>query len=282
MNSDWRNVRLKSTIMDIKKVYAVYLSSTGTTERAVLAVAEGTGLPYEKIDLTTLKSRQNLNRSFRKDELVIVGMPVYGGRIPMNLENFFTGLKGNNTPTIALVMYGNREYEDALLELKIKMEERGFKVIAGAAFIGEHTFSQKIATGRPDAGDLKIAREFGERVIKEIDKATAGKLVVNGVYPYAANGFNPAKAGHLTKHALVITTKDCTLCGICAENCPWGAISIDDATTDITKCMRCLRCIKVCPEGAKKVVDPEFYEWLKDFEKRLTAVRKEPELFLTK
>jgi ferredoxin len=269
--------------MDIKNAYAVYLSPTGTTERAVLAAAEGTGLPCEKIDLTTLKSRQNLNRSFAKNELVIVGMPVYGGRLPMNLENFFSGLKGNNTPTIALVMYGNREYEDALLELKIKMEERGFQVIAGAAFIGEHTFSDKIATGRPNAEDLKIAKEFGWKVIKEIDKAMAGKLVVNGVYPYAATGFNPAKAGHLTKHALVITTEDCTLCGICADNCPWGAISISDTvTTDINKCLRCLRCVKVCPEGARKIIDPEFYEWLKAFEKRLTAVRKEPEMFLAR
>ena len=267
--------------MEIKKVYSVYLSPTGTTEKAVLAVADGIGLPSEKIDLTTLKSRKNLSRSFTNDELVIIGMPVYGGRLPFNLGDFFSGLKGNNTPAIALVMYGNREYEDALLELKIRIDERGFKVIAGAAFIGEHTFSQKIATGRPDANDLKIAKEFGEKVIKEIDKALAGKLVVNGVYPFAAKGFNPAQPGHLTKFARIITTEDCTLCGICADNCPWGAISISDTViTDVNKCLRCLRCVKVCPEQARKIIDPEFYVWLKNFEKRLTAVRKEPEMFL--
>jgi ferredoxin/flavodoxin len=268
--------------MDIKKVYAIYLSPTGTTERAVLAMAEGTGLPYEKIDLTTLKSRQNLNLSFGKNELVITGMPVYGGRIPMNLENFFSGLKGNDTPTIALVMYGNREYEDALLELKIKMEEWGFKVIAGAAFIGEHTFSKKIATGRPDAGDLKIAREFGGKVIKEINKAIAGKLAVKGNYPSVKKGFDPTNPNPLIEHTKIITTEDCTSCGICAENCPWGAIEYDDFSTESKKCLRCFRCIKICPEGARKLDDPEFYEWIKDFEKRLTAVRKEPELFLTK
>jgi ferredoxin len=267
--------------MNISQVFAVYLSPTGTTERAVLAVAEGTGLPCEKLDLTTWKSRQGLNRSFGRDEVVIAGMPVYGGRLPMNVDSFFAGLKGNATPCIALVMYGNRAYEDALIELKIRMEERGFKIIAGAAFIGEHTFSQKIATGRPDAGDLKIAREFGAKVIKGIDKAMAGKLIVKGNYPYVAPGFNPANPRFLTLHALISTTEDCTHCGICAENCPWGAISADDeAIYDTLKCLRCFRCIKVCPEGAKKVLDPEFYILVKGFEERLNAVRKEPEMFL--
>jgi ferredoxin len=267
----------------LKKAYAVYLSPTSTTERAVLAVAEGTGLPYEKVDLTTWKSRQNLIRSFTKDELVIAGMPVYGGRLPINVENFFSGIKGSNTPAVALVMYGNREYEDALIEMKIKLEKRGFKVIAGAAFIGEHTFTKKVATGRPDAGDLKIAKEFGGKVIKEIDKAMAGKLIVSGNYPYVKSGFRPGSPGHITIHGIVNNMENCTLCGICAEECPWGAITINEnVNTDLKKCMRCLRCIKVCPEDARKITDPKFYELIKRFEDRFGAVRKEPEMFFVK
>ena len=267
--------------MDIKKVYAVYFSPTGTTEKATIAFAEGTGLPCEKIDLTLLKTRQSFSRSFTKKDLAVVGMPVYGGRLPKNLDDFFSGLHGNGSPAIALVMYGNREYEDALIELKLNLEGRGFKVIAGAAFIGEHTFSRKIATGRPDAGDLKIAKEFGKKVIKEIGQAATHKLTVNGNYPYVVEGFDPAHPRFLTAHANIITTDDCKRCGLCAENCPWGAIDTDDyAAIDYLKCMRCFRCIKYCPVAAKKVVEPKFYEFLAEFEKRLTAVRKEPELFL--
>ena len=267
--------------MKIKKVYAIYFSPTGTTEKAVIAFAQGTGLPYEKIDLTLLKTRQQFKRSFTKNELVIAGMPVYGGRLPKNLDSFFSGLKGNGTPAAALVMYGNREYEDALIELKIRLEERGFKVIAGAAFIGEHTFSKKIATGRPNARDLKTAKEFGKKVINEIGQATSHKLTVKGNYPYVVEGFDPAHPRFLTAHANITTTDDCTRCGLCAENCPWGAIDTDDyATIDYLKCMRCFRCIRVCPVSARKVTDPRFYEFLAEFEKRLNAVRKEPELFL--
>ncbi|MDD5339483.1 MAG: EFR1 family ferrodoxin [Dehalococcoidales bacterium] len=267
---------------DIKKVYAVYVSPTGTTERAVLAAAEGTGRPYEKIDLTTYQARQGFKRSFGPDELVIAGMPVYGGRLPMKLDDFFTGLMGNDAPAVALVMYGNREYEDALIEMKVKLEGRGLKVIAGAALVGEHTFSKNIATGRPNADDLQIAKTFGQKAVKGIDKALTGTLKVNGNYPYTAPGFNPAYPRYLTKHAVIITTENCTRCGLCAENCPWGAIEIDDEVSyDPLKCMRCFRCIKYCPSNAKKILDLKFYEYKKGFEERLNAQRKEPELFFS-
>jgi ferredoxin len=267
--------------MDIQKTYAVYFSPTGTTEKAVIAVAEGTGLPTEKLDLTSLKSRVGFSRSFSKKDLVVVGMPVYGGRLPMYLDNFFYGLNGKGAPAIALVMYGNREYEDALIELKIRLEERGFKVIAGAVFIGEHTYSKNIATGRPNAADLKIAQEFGTQVIKGIDKAIASTLTVKGNYPYIAKGSKPTEGGPIFTVALIATTDDCTLCGLCAEECPWGAITMGDkVTTDYTKCLRCLRCIKICPVTARVIPNPKYNEYANKFAEWLKDRRREPELFL--
>jgi ferredoxin/flavodoxin len=267
--------------MDLGKVHAIYFSPTGTTERAVKAVAEGTGITSENVDLTTLKSRQNTSHAFQKNDLVVVGMPVYAGRLPMNLESFFSCIKGDDTPAIALVMFGNREYEDALIELKIRLEGRGFKVIAGAAFVGEHTFSKNIAMGRPNTVDLDIAREFGGKVIKGIDKALQGKLTVKGNYPYVKPGFDPAQpGGPLTTFGKIGTTEDCTRCGLCVENCPWGAINAEDMTTEYKKCLRCFRCIRICPVAARKVSDQQFYEFVPEFEKRLNAIRKEPELFL--
>ena len=268
--------------MDIKKVHAVYFSPTGGTEKAVTAIAEGTGLPGERIDLTLLKNRRSFKKSFGSNELVVAGMPVYGGRIPTHLEDFFAGLKGNDTPAIAVAMYGNREYEDALIEMKVNLEERGFKVIAGGSFIGEHTYSRKVAGGRPDVKDLAIAREFGRKAIEGIDKAISGKLVVKGNYPYIAKGDDPAKAilGPVAAIALITATEDCTHCGLCVEQCPWGAITMNEAlTVDYTKCLRCFRCIKVCPAGALKINDPKYHEIIAKFEEWLGPLHKEPEMF---
>jgi ferredoxin/flavodoxin len=266
--------------MNIKQAYSIYFSPTGTTEKAASAIAAGTGLPYERIDLTTVQSRQTSRRSFSENDLVIAGAPVYGGRIPKNIDDFFSSLNGNGAPAVALVMYGNREYEDALIELKIRLEECGFRVIAGAAFIGEHTFSSKIGGGRPDAIDLKTAEDFGGKVIREIDKVMRGKLTVKGNYPYIFPGADSTTMSPTAKEALVTATEDCTLCGICAEECPWGAITIADiVTVDYTRCLRCLRCVRACPAGALKINNPNYYVALAKFEDKLAGRHQEPELF---
>ena len=267
--------------MDIAKVYAVYFSPTGATEKAVMAAAKGTGLPGARVDLTPRKTRANYARSFTQSEIVVAGLPVYGGRLPGKIDDFFSCLAGNNTPAIAIVMYGNRGYDDALIELKIRLEERGFKVIAGGAFIGEHTFSRNIAGGRPDANDLDVARNFGAVAMAGIDKAMAGTLAVKGNYPSVRHAFDPSNLeNHYTGWAQVGTTADCSFCGLCEESCPWGAITIDDnVKINYSMCMRCLRCVKVCPSKAKKIIDPRFPEHIAELENNIAAVRKEPELF---
>jgi ferredoxin len=267
--------------MEIKKAYAIYFSPTGTTQKAVISFTEGLGIPFEKIDLTLPKNRKAFSHSFDKDEMVVAGFPVYGGRLPKNLDDFFSCLRADSTPAVALVMYGNREYDDALIELKIRLEERGFVVKAGAAFIGEHTFSQNIATGRPDKNDLATAASFGQKAAELISRNTSGTLTFKGQFPFVAKGFDPSSPGPNPTLFNIVTTGLCRNCGLCAENCPWGAIDADNpGIIDSTKCLRCLRCLKNCPNSAKQVTDERFLAFLPKFETMLTAHRREPELFL--
>jgi ferredoxin len=267
--------------MDINKASAIYFSPTGTTAKAATALASGMGILFEKYDLTTVQARQRFNHTFDKDELAIVGLPVYGGRLPQNIDDFFRGLKGNQTPAVALVVYGNREYEDALLELKLRLEKCGFIVIAAAAFIGEHTFSRKIATGRPDANDVATAGTFGAQIARVAGNNLNGRLTIKGNYPFVAEGFDPAKPRALTFYAIISTNNSCVSCGLCAENCPWQAIDRKDYhIIDSARCMLCFRCIKYCPTNAKAVREEKYYELVPQFETRLNSRRKEPELFL--
>jgi|WetSurMetagenome_2_1015567.scaffolds.fasta_scaffold192452_1 ferredoxin/flavodoxin len=268
--------------MTINKVYAIYFSPTGTTEKAVVALASGTGMPVEKIDLTEPQARKAFNRTFGKDELVVVGLPVYGGRLPRNLEDFFSGLNGQGAPAVSLVMYGNREYDDALIELKMRLEERGFTVKAAAAFIGQHTFSKNIAAGRPNENDLAVAAGFGKQALSTIFRNLSGVLTLKGNYPSQLKGYNPSALGTHPTYPNIVTEESCTQCGVCAELCPWGAIDKDDVTKiDSARCLRCFRCIKSCPVDAKKVTDEKFLAFIPQFEMRLNAERREPELFLT-
>lgn len=267
--------------MDIKKVVTVYFSPTGNTKKAVSAFSAGMGLPVEEIDLTLPQKRQGFERSFAKDELLVAALPVYAGKLPMNLEDFFEGLKGDNTPAVAAVSYGNREYDDALIELKMKLEERGFTVKAATAFIGQHSFSSKIATGRPDSGDIATITDFGRRTVQSIANGTSGSLSFKGTYPFTAAGYNPSLQGSSPARPPILTGDECNRCGLCADTCPWGSIDHRDfKTINNDKCFRCFHCVKICPVHAKNVTDEKWLAFLTTFEARLNANKKEPELFL--
>jgi uncharacterized Fe-S center protein len=63
-----------------------------------------------------------------------------------------------------------------------------------------------------------------------------------------------SKKGKLTQHAAVKLniSDDCTRCGVCCNNCPADAITLDDvkAHIDQDKCIGCAECMAVCRFGA--------------------------------
>jgi ferredoxin len=253
----------------------LYFSPTGTTARVVQAIASGMGGKTKTENITLPRDRKK-DLEFGAADLVIVGVPVYGGRIPQIAADYFSRVKGNRTPVVLVAVYGNRDYDDALLELKNLFEGNGFIAIAAGAFIGEHSFSDTIATGRPDSIDLEIAAQFG-RALKEKRDASAGhdqpKLAVKGNYPYKERKAAPPMAP--------VTDACCIACGRCAKRCPMGAIDRSDyAKADAKKCIRCCSCIKNCPQGAKSMVHEAFVNTRQFLIENCRNPRREPEIFM--
>jgi Flavodoxins len=155
--------------MDIESVKLVYFSPTETTKAVVQEIARGiTQSNVELLDITRPDARKRSLQTSER-ELLIIGVPVYMGRIPALSSKWLHAIQAHNTPAVCVVVYGNRVYDDALLELNDILTGRGCKPIAGAAFIGEHSFSTAetpTAEGRPDAGDLKHAELFGKKYRK--------------------------------------------------------------------------------------------------------------------
>ena len=181
--------------MEMKQVKLIYFSPTGTTRKVVESVAQGiTNAPIEHIDLTLPDhARQAITPS--PDDLVILGAPVYGGRLPVDAINRFKQMKAGNTLAVVIVVYGNREFEDSLLELKNLAVELGFIPVAGGAFIGEHSFATPdvpIANGRPDSLDVRKAMAFGARIKNKIASLQSSvaltDLEVPGRFPYGGCG----------------------------------------------------------------------------------------------
>jgi len=268
----------------IQSLQLVYFSPTGTTRKIVEAIARGIGgVPVQQLDITKPDNRtRRLETS--EDELLIVGAPVYFGRVQADAIEWLNTIKGRNTLTVCVVVYGNREYDDALLEIKDTMANKGCIPIACAAYIGEHSFSSSetpIAAGRPDSADLLNAQSFGERTMKKILSASS----VEQLSDISVPGQNPYidmtdSRKNLSGVDLVLVDGNCTQCGECAQHCPVGAIDSDrSSAVDTSKCILCHACIKYCPTNARHMKN----ELIKSIAVRLSGAfqeRKEPALFM--
>jgi ferredoxin len=231
--------------MDVKQVRTICFSPTGTTRRILGNIAKGIGADdLEHIDLTLPEGARRTTPPF-SDELVLLGAPVYGGRLPVDAIRRFRKLKGRKTLAVLIVVYGNREFEDALLELRDLAIELEFCPVAGGAFIGEHSFATEdvpIANGRPDSRDIQKALDFGGRIKEKVTRLPSpnalGELMVPGRFPY--------QGGPQSMAVSPVTRGDtCAVCGTCASVCPTGAISVNESvSTKIELCIRCCACKK--------------------------------------
>lgn len=254
--------------MHNKNVKLVYFSPTRTSMTIVQAIADGMDPEnIEHFDLTRPDSGST-DLQFSETDFVIIGVPVYAGRVPAEAAARLQRVKGSNSSAAVVVVYGNRDYEDALLELRNIAVESGFIPVAGGAFIGEHSFSSEdlpIAVGRPEAEDLGDARRFGNNIstkLKAIDKvAESHSITVPGNFPYK-EGMAPSKAATSTDKSV------CIMCETCATVCPTGAISYsEEVITDLEACILCCACVKNCPSKARVLAIPPMLEkakWLSE------------------
>ncbi len=257
----------------IKTVYAMYFSPTQTSKKtacaAAQAMAQKLGASMEQIDLTRPENRGKA-RAFGSEEALVLAYPVYGGRAPALLEETLEKLNGQGTPAVVLAVYGNRAFEDALLEGADWLLKQGFQVAAAGAFIGEHSFSAALAGGRPDQEDLNQAARLGEKAAEKILAGSLGALELPGDRPYKERG--PAK------EVSPQIADSCLHCGTCAQICPMGVVHGDDPSVTDPGCIRCCACVKACPAGARFFDDPGIAQAKTWLEANFAAPRQ-PELF---
>ncbi len=268
-------------------VNAIYFSPTETTKKIVEGMAQKLAYTlsenknFNKIDFT-LKDARHKNLSLKEEDLAIIGVPVYAGRVPNVLLNYLNSIRGNGAMAVCVVVYGNRNFDDALIELRNILEGDGFHVIAAGAFIGEHSFSRVLAMGRPDDKDMVIAHEFAYQIYQKIlNSHLYETITVKGNQPYGKYYMPKDKAGNPVDIRKVApkTNKNCMGCKLCAEICPMGSIDINDPSKLKGICIKCGACIKKCPVSAKYYDDPDYLRHQYELEEEFID-RKEPELFI--
>ena len=245
-----------------------YFSPTGSTVKVARAVAQGSGCSVREIDLSMPVPPETLG----PNEILLAAVPVFGGRVPAVALERLSAMKGSDQPAVAVAVYGNRAFDDALLELKDALEANGFQVAAAGVFAAEHSIARSIATGRPDTHDLEVAGNFGADVMKKLAGKDLTSVQVPGEPAYRE------KAGGGLPHPAA--GEACVCCGTCAKSCPVGAIPLETPSeTDGSKCISCTRCISVCPTNARSLPDAMLVA-VEGMLKKTASEPKQPELFL--
>lgn len=220
-------------------VYSIYFSPTGGTKKVADVLASCFD-HASQVDITVHSVAPELTN----EDVCIVAVPSFGGRVPGAAVERIRQLRGNGAKAVAVVVYGNRDFDDTMLELKNELENAGFAVAAGVAAVAEHSIMHQFGAGRPDPSDETELRSFGEKIKEKIAAGQIG-VQVPGKEPYREYGGVPMKPSAGSK---------CTACGLCAKGCPVGAIDVKNPKgVNKKKCISCMRCISVCPKKARKV-----------------------------
>ena len=254
------------------KISQAYFSPGSTTKKVVSQISSNFDGEVETYDLL-VDCGEFKSKKFSEDELLIIGLPVFAGRIPQIVIDDLNKFKGDNTPVIPVVVYGNRDYDDALLELKDILDENGFKTIGAGAFLAQHSIFPVVASNRPDEKDIDEIDDFAKECIKKLDESIEDldEILVPGNKPYKEIKILPI---------MPIAGDGCIECGDCAAICPTEAIPIDHPSGTIDgKCNRCTACIYICPENVRAFPEPMFSGAQKEFAAKCSD-RKEPEIFL--
>lgn len=251
--------------MKIEKWIVAHFSPTGGTKKVADAIAAGFGTPITEVDLTA----EVMDVTLGAEDGLMAVLPVYAGRVSQRSLERLSAIEGKGQKAVAVVVYGNREYDDALLETKNALEAQGFRVIAAAAFIAEHSILRSVAAGRPDEEDITLCKEFAREVMAKPEDAPS--IQVPGNFPYLeahTSPFHPA------------ATEACLQCGLCAQSCPTGSIPVDAPDKTIADtCINCLRCVQLCPVACRAMPAP-FMDFITKLLREKAAGYKKPAVFL--
>lgn len=251
-------------------VFEIVFSPTGGTRKVSGLVAGALGKNTVTVDLTD--SGLDFNAvSMTEDDVAVISVPAYAGRIPAVVADRLGMVRGNGARAVLVCVYGNRAFEDTLVELEDVAKRAGFRVVAAVSAIAEHSVARQFAAGRPDAQDVAQLSEFAQRIRQKLLDGAASEPSIPGNRPYKQTG------GHsMVPHA----TEDCVSCGACAALCPVRAIDKDDPRqVDGEACISCMRCVSVCSQNAREP-NPAALSAVTKMLSKVCVVRKECELFI--
>ncbi len=250
----------------LKTVDFYYFSPTGGTKKAGEVLASEIAETVIEVNL----AEKTVNNP--SSDVVVVAVPVFGGRIPAIVADKIAKINGEGKKAITAVVYGVRAYEDALLELNDAMKNSGFGVVASVALVAQHSIVPEVGAGRPDQADIGEIQQYAKRILNAIEDGKTDSVAVPGNCPYKDSMKVPATP---------ISVSSCVGCGYCASVCPTEAISVtsEGVATDAGKCLMCMACVAKCPTKSR-ILPPSIQAGMTQKLGTLKDVRRENEFYI--
>ena len=220
--------------------YNIYYSPTGGTKKVADILAGSLSESFENIDL--LKKTEDIV-SFHEDDLCVISVPAFGGRVPADAIRKLKFFKANKTNAVLVAVFGNRAIDDTLIELYDLAVSLGFETVAGIEAVAEHSLIRLYGAGRPNDQDRTELESFSMQILSKLNNGPSDPPSIPGNRPYK----------EFKASAMSLEVDDnCINCKKCARECPVAAIPMDNVkTVDAEKCFSCMRCVAVCPKSAR-------------------------------
>ena len=168
-------------------VFEMVFSPTGGTRKVSGLVSEALDGDVATIDLTD-SGFDFRSVSMAEDDVAVISVPAYAGRVPAVAVDRLSAVRGNGARAVLVCVYGNRAFEDTLVELEDVAKRTGFRVVAAVAAIAEHSVARQFAAGRPDAQDVAQLAEFAQRIRQKLLDGDMSEPSIPGNRPYRQAG----------------------------------------------------------------------------------------------
>ena len=250
--------------------YIFYCSPAGTTRHLGEVLAWHLDRPAGRVVMCEL----GRDRSREEEVLaeiaetagrvaVFVGSPVYSSHaLPLVMDLIARLPRRPEAFGVPFVTWGGATSGLALAEMGAALAGSGYGLVGAAKVVAVHSLmweaAEPLAAGHPDAEDDRLIGELAAAVAANLARPRPEFLnpAELNYQPAAAAAAMAGQSLEMARRTLPPRKVDeecCTGCGVCAENCPVGALSLDPLPVFAASCILCFNCVRTCPENAFKV-----------------------------